>query len=383
MAAEARQALDTSGGAGLRPSPEVSVAVVSDLHLGLLSGTDVVRTPAIRERLLAALGGADHVVLLGDVLELRERRVADLLELTRPFFEGLGDVTAGRRVTVVPGNHDHALAGPWLERLRMDGRALEAEQEWEVAAGDGALGRIAALMPETEVRAAYPGLRLRPDVYATHGHYLDLPLTVPRIEAVAASIMARVTGRGTDPASAAEYEAALGPMYAFFAALAESMSSTGLKRSGSLSRSVWQRANGQSRAGAWLISSVAIPGAVGALNRLGVGPLEPGISGEHLLHGGLAAMRGVAAGLAPGAGHVLFGHTHRPGPLPGDDEADWATPGGTRLWNTGSWCHEPAFVGPPAHPGPYWPGTLIRLEETGPPRLSNVLEGVELRAPAL
>ena len=38
---------------------------------------------------------------------------------------------------------------------------------------------------------AYPGLRLRPDVYATHGHYLDLPLTVPRIESVVASAMAQ------------------------------------------------------------------------------------------------------------------------------------------------------------------------------------------------
>jgi hypothetical protein len=80
---------------------------------------------------------------------------------------------------------------------------------------------------------------------------------------------------------------------------------------------------------------------------------------------------------------VLFGHTHRAGPLPGDDTAEWTTPGGTRLWNTGSWCHEPAFVGPPAHPGPYWPGTLIRLDEGGPPRLSNVLEGVELPTPVV
>jgi predicted phosphodiesterase len=380
VTAEARQAPDTSGTATISP---VSTAVVSDLHLGLLSGTDVVSRPAICERLLAALGDADHVVLLGDVLELRERRVADMIELSRPFFEGLGDATAGRRLTVVPGNHDHALAAPWLERLRVDGSALGPEQEWEVEARDGPLGRIAAAMPGTDVRVAYPGLRLRPDVYATHGHYLDLPLTVPRIESVVASAMARVTARGRDAGSAAEYEAVLAPMYAFFAGLAEAMSGPGLKRSGSLSRSVWQQANGRSRAGSLLLSRLAIPAAVGTLNRAGVGPLEPGISREDLLHGGLAAMRQVAAGLAPGADHLLFGHTHRPGPLPGDDEAEWTSASGTRLWNTGSWCHEPAFVGPPAHPGPYWPGTLIRLEDSGPPRIQNVLEGVELPTPAL
>ena len=74
--------------ATIRP---VRTAVVSDLHLGMLSGADVVSCRRLRERLLAALAGADHVVLLGDVLELRERRVAEMIELSRPFFEGLGE----------------------------------------------------------------------------------------------------------------------------------------------------------------------------------------------------------------------------------------------------------------------------------------------------
>ena len=29
---------------------------------------------------------------------------------------------------------------------------------------------------------AYPGVWLRPDVYATHGHYVDLHITVPSFE---------------------------------------------------------------------------------------------------------------------------------------------------------------------------------------------------------
>jgi predicted phosphodiesterase len=363
--------------------PPVNLAVVSDFHFGLRSGIDAIRLPAVRERLLQSLAAADHVVLLGDIVELRERRIADALDLSRPLFEGLGEVTAGKRLTYVPGNHDHALAQPWLERLRVEGRELTVEELWEVRAEDGGLGRIASFMPETDVVVAYPGLRLRPDVYATHGHYLDLPLTVPRIESVVASTMARVTGRGRSLHSAAEIEAALGPMYAFLAGLAEAMSGPSLKRSGSLSRSVWQRANGRSRIGAALLTHAAIPGAVAALNRLGVGPLEPGISGDELRRGGLTAMRRVAEALVPDAAHLIFGHTHRPGPLPGDDESEWTSATGTRMWNSGSWCNEPAFVGPPAHPGPYWPGTLIRLDETGPPRIENVLEGVELPAPAL
>ncbi|HEU0023892.1 MAG TPA: metallophosphoesterase [Thermoleophilaceae bacterium] len=358
-------------------------AIVSDLHLGLLSEIDVVRLPEVRERLVGAVADADHVVLLGDLLELRERGAAEALELARPLFRELGEATAGRQVTVVPGNHDHSLAGPWLDRLGLDGAGVSTEGRWEVGPDDGVLGRLAGHLPDTRVSVAYPGFWLRPDVYATHGHYLDLPLTVPRIESVAASVMARVTGRGRNRRLAADYEAALGPMYAFLAGLGEGMSETGRRRAGRVSRNVWERANGRSRVGGLLISRAAIPGAVAALNRLGVGPLEAAITGEDLRRGGLTAMREVAEGLVPAATHVIFGHTHRPGPLPGDDESEWTTATGTRLWNSGSWCHEPAFVGPPGDPGPYWPGTVIRLEEPGPPRVENVLSEMTLPAPPL
>ncbi len=358
----------------------MSFALVSDLHLGILSGIDVARDPSARARLVEAVSSADHVVLLGDVLEMRERRAADLLEIARPLFQELGEVTAGGRLTVVPGNHDHGLAAPWLGRMRLDGRELEAEGVWEVQPGDGLLGRLAAYLPGTHLTVAYPGLRLRPDVYVTHGHYLDIPLTVPRIESVAASIMARLGGRGRHATGAADYEAALSPLYGLLGGFAETAADAALRRGGSLSRSVWRQASGRRRLGGLAMGRVAIPGAVFALNRLGAGPLEAAISGEHLRRGGLNAMRRVAGVLAPDAEHVIFGHTHRAGPLPGDDLAEWRAPGGPSLWNSGCWCHEPVFLGPPGDPGPYWPGTVIRLGEIGPPRVENALRGATLPA---
>ncbi len=48
--------------------------VVSDLHLGSITGRDVLRAPAALERLLEALDGVDRLVLLGDVVELLEGR---------------------------------------------------------------------------------------------------------------------------------------------------------------------------------------------------------------------------------------------------------------------------------------------------------------------
>jgi hypothetical protein len=362
--------------------------VVSDLHLGALGGSDVAREGEEREALANAVSGADRVVLLGDVVELRERPLADSLEVARPVFEQLGRALAGRPVVLVPGNHDHALAEPWLARLRLDARGLPTETEWPVQPEEGAAGRIAAWMPDVELTLAYPGLHLRDDVYATHGHYLDLHLTIPRLESIAAAAMARVTGRGKSSRSAADYEAILAPLYAFYAGLAQGASPASLSRGNSLSREVWRRASGNGRrpegdsagrtAGAalarFLLGRVTIPGAVAALNVAGLGPFRATLTGEELRRSGLDAMARVAEALAPGTPHVVFGHTHRPGPLPRDDVSEWTMQSGTRLWNSGSWLHEGAFVRT-GQDSPYWPGTVLMVDDDGPPTLRNVLAG--------
>jgi predicted phosphodiesterase len=369
--------------------PPMRTAVVSDLHLGGLAGADVAREGEQRDALVDALSRADRVVLLGDVVELRERPLADSLEVARPVFEQLGHALAGRPVVLVPGNHDHALAEPWLARLRLDARGLPTETEWPVQPEEGAAGRLAAWMPDVKLTLAYPGLHLREGVYATHGHYLDLHLTIPRLEAIAASAMARVTGRGKSSRSAADYEAILGPLYAFFAGLAQGASSASLSRGSSLSRDVWRLASGNGRrpetdsagraatasVARFLLGRVTIPSAVAALNGLGLGPFRATLTGEELRRAGLLAMARVAEVLAPGAEHVIFGHTHRPGPLPGDERAEWTTLSGTQLWNTGSWLYEHAFITTGSE-SPYWPGTVLTLDDEGPPRLENVLPGV-------
>jgi hypothetical protein len=362
----------------------MSTAILSDLHVGAVSGADLARRPEVLERLTAALAPAERIVLLGDALEMRERPLAELLETTRPFVERLGEAVSGKRVTLVPGNHDQILVEPWLARERLAGRPLAAENVWPVAAGegDGPAGRIASWMPDAEVTLAYPGVWLRPDVYATHGHYLDLHLTVPRLESIAASAMARVTGRGSDCKGAADYEAVLAPLYGFYAGLAQGASSAALERGAGLSRTVWSRATGDGTIARVLLGRITIPGAVAALNRLGVGPLKPELSGVELRRAGLLAMGRVTEALAPRAAHVVFGHTHRAGPLPGDEEAEWTTLSGTRLWNSGAWYLETAFVSDRAERSPYWPGTIVWLDADGPPRIENALEGYAVAAPS-
>src|SRR5438067_13144695 len=88
--------------------------IVSDLHLGTLSGADLIRRPELRAALLEAVADVDRVVLLGDVLELRHGPLREAMSAARPVFEDLGRTLEGRELVVVAGNHDHALIEPWL-----------------------------------------------------------------------------------------------------------------------------------------------------------------------------------------------------------------------------------------------------------------------------
>ena len=357
-------------------------AIVSDLHAGTRSGADVVRSPEPRRRLLEALAAADRVVALGDLLELRERRAATVLDATRSFLDELGEATAGKQLVIVPGNHDHELVGPALDRARLRGAGtLGAESTFPADEGE-LVRRVAALMPHTDIVLAYPGIRLRDDVYATHGHYLDRHLTVPRMECVLASAIAHFAGaakNGSSP-SADHYEAALAPIYAFAYNVVQDGEGKVVTRGAALTRSVFSRSNptGRRSLSGIAVARLAIPGAVWGLNRLGLGPFRPDISPAELRRAGLRAMGDVIRSLAIEAEHVIFGHTHRPGPLPGDVEG-WRLPGGTRLTNTGSWLYEPVFIRGDGPSSPYWPGGVTWLADEGPPEATNVLGDLDLR----
>ena len=66
--------------------------VVSDLHLGSGSGSDLLRRPELREPLLELARRAERVVLLGDVLELRHGPAREALAAAQPVLRDLGRV---------------------------------------------------------------------------------------------------------------------------------------------------------------------------------------------------------------------------------------------------------------------------------------------------
>jgi hypothetical protein len=228
------------------------------------------------------------------------------------------------------------------------------------------------------VTLAYPGTWIRDDVYATHGHYMDCHNTVPTIECLSIAATARaIGGLPAGRVTPADYEALIGPPYGLTYTLAQAPGRLRRVLAGSMSRDVWTRLNGGTagirgrRLAAAAMGKVLFPAAVAAINRAGLGPFDTDLSIEALRRAGLRAMGTVIEALGVEADHVIFGHTHRSGPHPGDQ--GWELAGGTRLYNSGSWIYERAFLGDDPQASPYHPGNAIEIGDTGPPRLRRLI----------
>jgi predicted phosphodiesterase len=291
----------------------VRTLIVSDLHLGSPTGADVLRDPEPRGTLLDAVRGADRVVLLGDLLELRDSATEDALGIARPFFEDLGAMLSGSELVLIAGNHDHALVAPWLARreLNQAGTPLQLEQRVPVDASP-ILTELSQWVQPARLEVSYPGLWVREDVYATHGHYLDCHMGITSGERLVIALMSRLQGRSTSglgtlagtrggPRSVKEYEAVTGPAY------------RSLDKHALLRRAAYSR----------------------VMSR--VGRRLAGVSHAQLVRAETTAMGEVAARLGLGDAHVVFGHTHRPGPLADEDLSRWQGRNGARLINCGCW----------------------------------------------
>jgi calcineurin-like phosphoesterase family protein len=359
----------------------VTTLVVSDLHLGARTRIDLLRRGELRAPLLAALEGVERLVLLGDVLELRHGPAREALAAARGLFEALGERFGGREVVIVPGNHDHQLIAPWLERRGREEPAPPLGLEQRLAAADASplAGRLAEWAAPARVEIAYPGLWLREEVWATHGHYLDRHTTVPAYERIGAAVVERFVRPLPDPLAAPDdYEAILAPIYALLYGAAQYVpASAGAAHNGASIR-IWEQMRGGDRRRRRLryaLLAAGVPLTIAALNRAGLGPLRPELSSRALRRAGLEAIGEVVRRLGVQAQHVIFGHTHRSGPWRRDPAHDWTTPTGARLINAGTWAFEPAFLTATPNESPYWPGTCVVVEESGPPRLRRLLGG--------
>ncbi len=353
----------------------MATAIISDTHVGGLSGEGLLEHPEVREVLLTEIAGAERVVLLGDIVEMRDLPIGVSLELAEPFLRAFADAVRGAEVIYVPGNHDHHVAEPIIDAAAQPGSPPLGLEQRDEPRSPTAMA-LAEALGGCELSIAYPGAWLREDVYATHGHHMDPHLTLPRAECVAAAAVARLRGPLPDPATPADYERLLGPVYGLTYGLAQA--------------GVWKRAGGAARpserAFTWLVRSgsggrvrgrvgsatgaLAMRAGTAAVNRLLHADFEPDISVGAINAGGIAAGKELARRQRIGAAHVITGHTHHAGPAPGQS---WLIEGGGELHNTGNWIYARLLAGARAG-GPFWPGTLTWLGETGPPERKRLLD---------
>jgi len=352
--------------------------VVSDLHLGGRLGVDILRNQGNREVLKDFIAGADRVVLLGDTLELRHGPAHEALSAALPILEDIATALGEKtEVVIVGGNHDHAVISPWLDSRRRDGSPAPLSST-EVAPADSGWisAKLAEALKPAKVTLGYPCVKINSQVIAFHGNYLDRHIQVPTFERLAAGVMARITGRPAEAAIGADdYEAVLAPMYAWTYEVAQQVpGGMGIGAHGVSSRAWKLLAGGSGHSPIrQRAAMIGFAGAVGLLNTAKLGPLRSDISPQALRRAGIDAAASAVAGLGLSEKHVLYGHTHRPGPLPGDDLGEWQISGGQQLWNTGSWVFEQHFLAKAPQGSAYWPGRAIEVIGEGEPIVHSLL----------
>ena len=156
------------------------------------------------------MSGADRLVLLGDVVELRHGPVRDALDVARPVLEGSARRSAlAARSWSSPATTITTCAAAGWSAAPHDGprRRWAWRRRWTGVPASRSRWSCGPSPRRGERARGYPGVWLRDDVYATHGHYCDLHTTVPMFERLGAGVMRRIVGL-TDggPRTVEDYE---------------------------------------------------------------------------------------------------------------------------------------------------------------------------------
>ena len=172
---------------------------------------------------------------------------------------------------------------------------------------------------------------------------------MPTFERLATGAMARWVVRLPEAgATPDDYEAVLAPLYAWMNALTQRSEHAVLSAGAGASARAWVSLAGDGRRSRPVRTAALAPATAprsAALNAAGIGPLDRDLSGAALRRGYLHGIREVVARLGIRADYVLWGHSHRSGPWPADDAAEWTTDAGARILNTGSWVYQRHFLG--------------------------------------
>jgi hypothetical protein len=98
---------------------------------------------------------------------------------------------------------------------------------------------------------------------------------------------------------------------------------------------------------------------------------------EETIHAFSLSLEALKPYLPSGIRYVIFGHTHRPGPLDNVDLPDrWKVQLGGQevlVMNSGSWLYDAGKARRPDYAPQRWPGTFILIPDQGPARLVETL----------
>jgi len=338
----------------------VRTLVISDLHLGGDLRRDVLRRPAPLEALLRAVDDVDRLVLLGDVVELLDAHPAGAMAAAGPVLRAIGSrIGVDREVVVVPGNHDAALVRDWVGP-----QASLAPDAPVPLDATPLLEQLSASLAPARVRVHYPGVWLAEGVWATHGHYLDRHLLPAAAYGIARGLLGRLPQDGATPL---DYERAGGP----------SVTRIEARLNRRLPRSLAPLVDDMLE----LLRASTMPASPrGALGNRFARTMAF-LLGAQMRRASIPALGRVVHRLGLDAGWALFGHVHRCGPLPGDQQRHWEGPGGRpRIVNTGSWVYEPLLVHHTTAPHPYWPGGAVLIEPGREPRALGLLDHLDADA---
>ena len=344
----------------------VRTLIVSDLHLGLRSGIEVLRRPDALERLLKAVDGVERLVLLGDAFELATWSTRPPAAAAEHALRAIGRrLGPDRSVVVVPGNHDARLVRSWtLAR----GESLGIADDVELGATPE-LALLASWLAPAQVRCSYPGVWLDDRTWATHGHYLDRHLIPESAFGLRRSTLARLLGRA-EPSSDATASMPIEYEWARHRNAAQRRRRA--HRGGFVTRLRERPLGTLLETAATMTRMGPIPHLPHLMMRARLAPTTARLVDVQMRGAAMPAMAEVARRLGVDADWIVFGHVHRLGPR---GEAPWEPiPGGPRLVNTGSWVFEPMLLDRAAPPHPYWPGGAVIVEPGAEPRAVGLLD---------
>ena len=296
-------------------------------------------------------------MLLGDTLELRHGPLREALAAARPVLEAVGAALGDAEVVLVAGNHDHRLLAPWLEAR---GRRPPPPLGLEEHAGPGRRppaardrGWLAPRAPSRRLpglwlaatstrRTATTSTATRPSRARAprRGRARPRPRRPPRRHLAPRRLRASSSPRSTRCSTPSPRARPTDAAPAHVERLDARVAGAHRRRPPPLRRT---------------LLAGAFPLGVGALNRLGLGPVQADLSGAELRRAGVRAMGQVVAAPA----HRRPPRDLRPHPprrpASGDDAADWALPA-AGLVNSGCWVHEASLDARRRRRSPYWPG---------------------------